>query len=501
MKNGKSFTGFGRNKKGCQHHAAHLALHDVFNVYTELPAGAGLLGKPIPLIPASSTEVKMEIEGASIAPVATLDIDVKNYAKLVNEKHPGLAFDFRTEGENEKSLTFVATATIGQHIFVGKGRSKKQAKNDSCYKILRDLHKIELHQAQPSQKPCNSDEIQTNGKIADRIQNAIVEQFYALCQNTQNEEMHKMKVLAGICMTREAVTDDSTERPTVVAIGTGTKTLTGNNLNSSGTGIYDSHGEIISRRGLKRFFYHELRKHVTDEGDHSIFARRDKGFALRDNIRFHLYINTATCGDARIFNPNENDEYEDFNNERSNRGILRSKIESGEGTVPIPRECSQLTWDGVIAGERLLSMSCSDKVMRWNVLGLQGALLSQFIPPVYLSSISFGALFHRQHTLRALYARLDGCNLEIEASTGFKQSMPMLSPCSTVELRKAKRAPNFSVNWTCIDEHLEAVDTTTGKRPDKQPSRLCKRALFKHYQELLTKLGKKAVLLFIHPLH
>ena len=29
------------------------------------------------------------------------------------------------------------------------------------------------------------------------------------------------------------------------------------------------------------------------------------GYKVKENVRFHLYINTAPCGDARIFSPHE----------------------------------------------------------------------------------------------------------------------------------------------------------------------------------------------------
>lgn len=52
-------------------------------------------------------------------------------------------------------------------------------------------------------------------------------------------------------------------------------------------------------------------------------------------------------------------------------------------------------------------MSCSDKIASWNVLGLQGALLSYFIEPIYLNGIVLGDLFNRSHLQRALFGRIE----------------------------------------------------------------------------------------------
>ena len=63
----------------------------------------------------------------------------------------------------------------------------------------------------------------------------------------------------------------------------------------------------------------------------------------------------------------------------------------GEGAIPTEVKSVILSLDAIASGKHLRHMSCSDKIFRWNVLGVQGALLTHFLQPIYLHSITIGS--------------------------------------------------------------------------------------------------------------
>ena len=117
---------------------------------------------------------------------------------------------------------------------------------------------------------------------------------------------------------------------------------------------------------------------------------------------------------GRIFSLQDNHIDKDFRKDnhpnRKVRGLLRTKIESGEGTVPVNNLVTLQTWDGILIGERLKIMSCSDKLCKYNVVGVQGSLLSNIMETVYLDSVIIGGYYHKNHLSRALYDRISKVN-------------------------------------------------------------------------------------------
>ncbi|XP_060809082.1 double-stranded RNA-specific editase Adar-like [Amyelois transitella] len=358
---------------------------------------------PVSTPPASGSSPSTALFGSTVAPSVN-----KSPINLLYENYPGLSF-VCTFGDGSSldtaqaplqlshSMRFKVVCQVKDQKFEGYGSSKKLAKLAAARSALAVLEE--------GRSDSSPDSVPTGflpQTLADHIAKLVNEKFNEIMKG---DIVHsKRKVLAGIVMT----INNKTEGAKVIAVTTGTKCVSGEHMSVRGRALNDCHAEVAARRCLQRYLYAQLLMYASAADPRAPIQQSDVeplsggGFQLKPDRQLHLYVSTAPCGDGRIFSPHEKQEPEpDRHPNRLARGQLRTKIESGEGTIPV-KNCNNVvqTWDGVLQGERLLTMSCSDKVARWMVSGAQGALLSSVLRPVYLTSLVLGSLLHPHHMYR-----------------------------------------------------------------------------------------------------
>jgi double stranded RNA-specific editase B len=162
------------------------------------------------------------------------------------------------------------------------------------------------------------------------IMTRLIESTYENIMRDHQEAVSRYKMLAGVVMTR-----GTDQEAVVICVTSGSKCISGGNLSLEGETLNDCHAEILARRCLLQFLYDQLRTLKINPST-SIFEAGSSGrLKLKKDIFFHLYISSSPCGDARIFTLNNKTSGvgtdRDPHPHRLGRGVLRTKIESGEG--------------------------------------------------------------------------------------------------------------------------------------------------------------------------
>lgn len=265
---------------------------------------------------------------------------------------------------------------------------------------------------------------QDTGIFQDEIVKAIHDIYSSIGFKPPSKQF---TVLASFYLTRQISAANSFKTSfKLISLATGTKCTPAIRYSPRGELLHDTHAEVLARRGAVRWLMEEIKRMNvvaptdlytsdwltgTESGISSDFDDYPP-YRLRPGVSLHMYVSTLPCRCLfRHWEPTHfcTDHFESGGDAsmgylaytqdpqmaslKSQSPHLFPKLESHEasrGRDDYDRLGVLRTKPGRADSQPALSMSCSDKIARWSVLGILGGFASRFLEPVYIDSVVIG---------------------------------------------------------------------------------------------------------------
>lgn len=291
-------------------------------------------------------------------PTQILDALIAQTANLTGSNNQLLQCNQINLGKGQPCITTISLYddTLGHfQVFSATSLNQAESKNEAAIKLVHFLTNMlqqKLEQKLDLKQLIKDSSLLLNSDISKRVYEAVKLQWSNLGNfNT----FLQFKNLAAFVVTSE--TDDNFAK--VLSIGTGSQSNNSKTaLPYNGQAVLDCHAGVIARRALLCYLYEQINELLSNSTRNDlIFEIGKTGFRLKESLKLHLYMYNSPCVDKS-----------------SKYGLFKP---------------------------------CADKIKVWNVLGLQGSLLSAFTEPLYLSSVVVSDLSNFEKLTKVFYDGLD----------------------------------------------------------------------------------------------
>ncbi|VDN22926.1 unnamed protein product [Gongylonema pulchrum] len=353
--------------------------------------------------------------------------------KQNRKKLPDIVYDEPediSEAPNKPPM-FKCTLTVnGTERFEGTGQSKKAAKSAAAEQALTKLFKVHI----------SSEECEPNSNLFDfesETESSLFGKFMylsykSLCKAKRAKFTKKVRNVAYffymVYFSIVLIAPDGEKK--MVALGAGRHAVIDGQIlsNAHGNVLVHMQGAVLARRAFLLYLHNQIRN-LGDEN--SVIERCPTSNKYRIKVCFFA---AACC--------------------------------NGGSTLELTPDVVQ-TFDEMAETGRVNVMSLADKMLKWNNLGLQGALLSYIFEPIYMTHLCVGTPTIDKAIAHAVLLRFGDAR---KGELVIKSSQTGVVPHG-----------EMYHNWVAGIGTIERLDPFTGRTVSGSPSRLCKFELYESW--------------------